>query len=150
MGQDRGLWLPRLALLSLLIIGGCTVLVGKGLDEADKAIKAEDNKPGGPDNPMTIKPGEAFEVDGFTYADGWTLGKDSLGYVDIKKLKVTNERDDKDSALVEIKFWKGSEVLASSDCSTNPIDVGTTVTVSCSSADKLPKSYDKITINDTF
>ena len=65
-------------------------------------------------------------------------------------LKVTNNRSDKDSALVEIKVWKGTEVVALADCSTDPIDVGTTVKVSCTSTDKLPNNFDKITINDTF
>ena len=70
--------------------------------------------------------------------------------LDITNLKVTNNRDDKDSAIVEIKFWKGSEVLASADCTTSPIAPGTTARVTCISGDKLPKSYEKITINDTF
>ena len=63
---------------------------------------------------------------------------------------MTNERDKKDSALVEIKLWKGSEVLALADCTTEPIAPNTTVTLSCLSGDKLPKKYSKITINDTF
>ena len=107
-------------------------------------------RPGGTDNPLTITEGKAFEVDGFNYAAGWKIGNDALGDLDVKGLKVTNNRDDKDSALVEIKVWKGTEVLALADCTTEPIGVGTTVTLSCISADKLPKTFDKITINDTF
>ena len=41
-------------------------------------------------------------------------------------------------------------MLALSDCTSEPIDPGTTVTLTCFSGDKLPKSYDRITINDSF
>jgi len=136
--------------LVILVIGGCMALIGKAADDIDKSIKKDENKPGGTHNPMKIVPGKPFEVDHFNYKGGWKVGKDMIGDVDITGLKVTNNRSDKDSALVEIKFWRGKEVLALADCTTDPIDVGTTVTVSCGSTDKLPKSYDKITINDSF
>ena len=137
-------------LLTGLGIAGCAALVGGAANEVSKSIEADANKAGGTDNPLTIEQGKAFEVDGFKYAAGWSIGKDALGDLDVKGLKVTNNRDDKDSALVEIKLWKGTEVVALTDCTTEPIGVGTTVSLSCVSADKLPKGYDKITINDTF
>ncbi|MDQ3423066.1 MAG: hypothetical protein M3510_06710 [Actinomycetota bacterium] len=144
-----------LVILGLIILGfvGCSVLVGTAVNEVDKSIKAseaEDAEPGGPDNPLEIKVGEAFEVSDFKYAAGWSVGSDGLGDLAIKNLKVENNRDDKDSALVEIKFVKGDEVLALADCTTSPITPGQTVTVDCLSTDKLPKQYDKITINDSF
>ncbi|MBD3924532.1 hypothetical protein IEZ26_07875 [Nocardioides cavernae] len=131
-------------------IAGCTALVGGAANEISKSIEEDANKPGGTDNPMPINEGKPFEVDGFKYAAGWSIGKDALGDLDVKGLKVTNNRDDKDSALVEIKLWQGTEVKALADCTTEPIGVGTTVSLSCLSTDKLPKSFDKITINDTF
>lgn len=139
-----------LTLLFVLVIGGCLALVGGVANEVDKAIKEDANKAGGTDNALTVKEGEAFEVDGFKYAAGWSVNKDALGDVEVKGLKVTNDRDDKDSAFVEIKFWKGTEVLALADCSTQPIDTGTTVTLNCFSGDNMPKAYDKVTINDAF
>lgn len=139
-----------LILLSFLFIGGCFALLAGGANEVAKSIEKDANKAGGTDNPMTIVEGEAFEVDGFEYAAGWTVGKDVIDGIEIKKLKVTNNRDDSDSAIVEIKFWKGTEVLALSDCTSEPVDVGTTVSLSCFSADELPKGYNKITISDTF
>jgi len=134
----------------ILFIGGCMALIGGAANEVSKSIDKHDNSVGGPKNPLTIQVGKAFEVRGFNYAAGWKVGRDIAGDVDIKGLKVTNNRDDKDGALVEIKFWKGTEVLASADCTTDQIDVGTTVKVSCLSSDKLPKKYDKVTINDSF
>lgn len=138
-----------IALLFVLVIGGCLALVGGGVNEVDKAIKEDANKAGGTDNALTIKEGEAFEVDGFKYAEGWSIGQE-FGLLAVKGLKVTNERGDKDSALVEIKLWDGSEVLALSNCTSEPIAADTTTTIDCSSGDKLPKGYDKVTINDMF
>ena len=139
--------------LIILSCGGCFAVTGAFFNEVDKEIKKsekEDKLPGGPDNPMTIKPGKAFEVQGFQYHKGWKVTDDGLGSVNIAGLKVTNNRDEKDSAVVEIKFWNGTEVLALADCTTDSIAVGTTVKVDCLSGDDLPKDYDKITINDTF
>lgn len=138
-----------LIVLAVLFVGGCLAIVGLAANEASDSISKDANKPGGTDNPLEITEGKAFEVDDFKYAAGWKVTGSPFG-LDLKGLKVTNDRDDKDSAIVEIKFWKGSEVLASADCTTDPIAPGTTAQVTCISGDKLPKSYDKITINDTF
>jgi hypothetical protein len=139
--------------VGVLFIGGCLALVGgaaneigNSIDEAEKA----DSEPGGPDNPLTITEGEAFSVSGFDYAKGWKVGDDGLGSPTIDGLKVTNNRDDKDSALIEIKFMKGTEVLALVDCTTEPITVGQTTSLDCFSADEVPDDYDELTINDSF
>lgn len=143
--------LLAVVLLFVLVVGGCLALVGTAANEVGKAIEEGKTEVGGTDNPLEIQPGKAFDVRGFKYAAGWTLKGDQFGnYAEIKGLKVTNERDDRDSALVEIKMWRGSEVLALVDCTTEPIAPNTTVTLSCSSGDKMPKNYDKVTINDAF
>ena len=98
-------------------------LVVGGANEVANSIEEDANKPGGTDNPLAITEGKPFEVDGFNYAAGWSIGKNALGDVDVKGLKVANNRDSSDSALVEIKLWKGTEVLALSNCATQPIDV---------------------------
>ena len=140
-----------------LLVGGCAVVAvgvlggtAAVLNEVDKSIKEDANKQGGTDNPMTITEGNGFEVDGFVYADGWSLNQETFGYVTAKGLEVTNNRDDKDSAIVEIKLWQGKKVAASIDCSTEPILPGTATKVDCMALDKMPKTYDKVTINDTF
>ena len=138
--------------LGVLFVGGCLAIVAVTANEVGTAIDEgveQDSQPGGPDNPMKIVEGQAFEVDGFKYAAGWSV-EQSFGMIDIRNLKVTNKRNKKDSALVEIKFWRGSEVLALADCTTEPIAQGTTTTLTCGSGDKLPKSYSRMTINDTF
>ncbi len=136
--------------LSILGFGGCMTMLAMAGNEVAKSIDAEAKKPGGDTVPLTITPGKAFEVDGFNYAKGWKVKKDALGDAEISGLKVTNNRETKDSALVDIKFWKGTEVLADVMCTSDPIAVGTTVTLSCIGTDPLPKGYDKVTINDTF
>lgn len=136
--------------LFVLFVGGCAVLVGTAANEVSNDLEEDANKPGGTDNPLTIVPGTAFEVDGFQYAADWTVGASPFDSIEISNLKVTNNRDDSDSAFVEIKFWQGTEVLGLANCSTEPIDVGTTVTLGCFSADDLPASYDRITISDSF
>jgi hypothetical protein len=136
--------------LTVLAFAGCMAMLVGGANEVSKSIDENANKLGGDSNPMPITVGKAFEVDGFNYAAGWKVGKDVAGSVEVTGLKVTNNRDSKDSALVDIKFWKGTEVLALANCTTEPIVPGTTVTLSCMSADPMPTGYDKITINDSF
>lgn len=140
-----------IGVLILVLGGGClavATLVGGAVNEAVETIEREDSQPGGPDNPLEITEGEAFEVSGFDYDPGWSVVGDDDA--DIEGLKLTNNRDNPDSAFVEIKLWSGNEVLATVDCYTDEIGVGTKVTVDCSSFDDLPASYDRITINDTF
>lgn len=141
-----------LAGLMILGFGGCAVVVGLAANEVDNAIEeseAKDKEPGGPDSPLEITEGEAFEVSDFNYHAGWSITSNEFTW-DIKGLKVENNREDKDSALVEIKLWKGKEVLALADCTTEPIAPGTITQVTCFSGDELPGNYDRITINDTF
>lgn len=134
----------------VLMVGGCVALLGSAANEVDKAVTRGETEEGGTNNPKTIKAGKAFEVRGFQYAAGWKVTDDGIGDVQISGLKVTNKRAKRDSAVVEIKFWKGSEVLALVDCSTEPILADTTTKLTCTSSDPKPKKYDKITISDSF
>lgn len=148
----RNILLAILAVF-VLAIAGCVAFLGLTATVVNDAIEtgqAEDAAPGGPDNPLTIVEGQAFEVSGFQYSSGWRVTEDALGDVNIEGLKVTNSRDEKDGALVEIKFMRGNEVVALVDCTTEQIPVGQTTTLNCISADDLPADYDRITINDTF
>lgn len=138
-----------LILLFVLFIGGCMALIGGAANEVDKAIKEDANKSGGTDNPMEITEGEAFDVDGFDYSEGWELSNE-YKLASIENFKVTNNRDDQDSAFIYVKLWQGTEAVTVIHCSTEQIPVGTTTSLDCGSDDDLAKDYDKITINDTF
>lgn len=134
----------------VLLVGGCTaaiVAVGRKVDNV-----VNDDTPGGPNNPLTVTPGQGFEVAGFDYADGWQLGPDDLGDVDVTGLKVTNNRGKSDYAFVTLKLLSGNEVVADVSC-TSPgsrIDEGTTITLDCTSSDDMPAAYDEVTIQDAF
>ena len=136
----------------VLCCGGfaaCSAGVIGAADEVSKSIEEEESESGGVNNAVTVTEGEAFDVRGFNYAEGWKISEE-YGSVEITGLKVTNNRDERDSAIVEIKFMKGSEIAASVDCSSDQLQPGQTATLDCFSADALPEDYDKITINDTF
>ena len=156
--QKKSHWVRNTLLTSfcLLILGGaasCAALflaAGSAVNDAVTEAAATDAEPGGPDNPLEIHIGKPFKVSGFAYQSGWKASPDAIGSVDVHKLRVTNHRKKKDSALVDIKFWKGTEVVAATNCTSDPIDVGTTVALSCLSGDDWVKGYDRITINDTF
>ena len=113
-----------------------------------------DDTPGGPNNPLTITEGQAFEVDGFEYADGWTIPPTPIsGLFEIENLKVTNHRGEADRLLVRISLLNAGEVMATATCVAGELDKipeDTTVTVDCSSSDSLPTVYDKITIQDAL
>jgi Protein of unknown function (DUF2510) len=141
------------AVLFLVFVGGCIAVIAVVGNKVNDAVN--DDSPGGPNNPLTITEGEAFEVNGFEYADGWSITDEPVsGTWHIDNLKVTNHRGKADRLFVEIKLLQSSEVLATADCYAgevvDKIPEDTTVTVDCTSADPLPDAYDKITINDTI
>jgi hypothetical protein len=137
-----------IGVLFLVLVGGCLAAVVVVGDKVNEAVN--DDTVGGPNNPLTIEPGKAFEVDGYEYDDGWTLDKDASGLVRVQGLKVTNNRGKADRAIVDIKLYLGNEVLATANCNNgiDKIPEGVKVTLSCSSSDAFPEQYDKVTIND--
>jgi hypothetical protein len=136
-------------LVFLLCGGGCVAIVAVVGNEANEAIN--DDTEGGPNNPLTIEPGEAFEVAGFEYAEGWTLGPDASGLLSVEGLKVHNDRDKTDQAFVTISVLSGDEVLASTTCTSDGrIAEDRTVTLTCVSSDAMPADYDEVTIQDVI
>src|SRR6185503_5220972 len=80
-----------LGVLFLLFVGGCIAVVAVVGNKVNDAIN--DDSVGGPNNPLTITEGKAFEVRGFEYADGWTITAQPVSQTwEIDDLKVTNER----------------------------------------------------------
>lgn len=140
------------AVLFLVLVGGCIAVVAVVGDKVNDAVN--DDTVGGPNNPLTITQGEAFEVDGFEYADGWSIVGEPVSQTwRIENLKVTNHRGKADRLFAEIKLLSGSEIVATSTCVAGNLDKipeDITVTVDCTSADPLPAAYDTITINDVI
>jgi len=140
-------------LLVLVVLLGCPALVActvkapdTPIQEDDNKAGSEDNKAGGADNTLTITEGKPFRIGTLTYAGGWKISKKS-GSFNVTGVEVTNICYCKDEAKIEIKLWNGNQVVALADCTTKPIGPKEITPLSCSSADKVPKSYDKITAN---
>jgi hypothetical protein len=140
-------------IIFLVFVGGCVAVVAVVGDKVNDAVN--DDSLGGPNNPLTITEGQAFEVNGFEYADGWTITGQPVSQTwHVDELKVTNHRGKPDRLLAEIKLYQGSEIVATAECFTgdgiDKIPEDTTVTVECTSSEPLPEAYDRITINDAF
>jgi hypothetical protein len=140
------------AVIFLVFVGGCIAVVAVVGNEVNDTLN--DDSLGGPNNPLTITEGEAFEVDGFEYADGWSIVGEPVSQTwRIENLKVTNNRGKADRLFAEISLLNGSEIVATATCVAGNLDKipeDITVTVDCTSTDPLPAAYDKITINDVI
>ncbi|HEX5088842.1 MAG TPA: DUF2510 domain-containing protein [Nocardioides sp.] len=141
------------AVLFVLFVGGCIAVVAVVANKANDVIN--DDSPGGPNNPLTITEGKAFEVRGFQYADGWSISKEPVSQTwTIEGLKVTNERGKADRLDVKINLQRADEVLATAFCVAGDgfekIPEHTTVTLTCTASDPLPDAYDKVTIQDVI
>jgi hypothetical protein len=142
-----------LGVLFLVFVGGCIAVVAVVGNKVNDAVN--DDSLGGPNNPMTITEGKAFEVNGFKYADGWAIKPEPVSQTwSIDGLKVTNERGKSDRLDVEIKLLNANEVMATAYCVAGDgfgkIPEHTTVSVDCTSSDPIPTAYDKITIQDVI
>src|SRR3954454_747859 len=139
--------------LFLVFVGGCIAVVAVVGNKVNDAVN--DDSVGGPNNPLTITEGQAFEVRGFKYADGWTITPQPVSQTwSVDGLKVTNERGKSDRLDVEIKLLNANEVMATAFCVAGDgfekIPEHTTVTLQCTSSDPIPTTYDKITIQDVI
>ena len=146
-----------LVLVGLLVLGcgGCFAIVGLGLNQANKAItksQANDAQPGGPDNPLDVEVGHAFEINGMRFHSGWRLDSSSPAGTTIEQLRVTHGRDGdaRVTELVTFTFYRHGQVLAESTCASEPLHFGDTGDVGCTPAGQVIKRYDRITVNDTF
>jgi hypothetical protein len=140
-----------LGVMFVLFVGGCFAIVAVVGHKVDQVVN--DDTLGGPNNPLTITEGKGFEVDGFEYADGWTIAPEPVsGTWHIDNLTVTNHRGKADRLDVEIKLYDGTQVVATTFCiagdALDKIPKDATATVVCTSGDPLPDAYDKITIQD--
>ncbi len=101
--------------LFLVFVGGCFAVLAVVGNKVNDAVN--DDSEGGPNNPLTITEGKAFEVRGFEYADGWSIVGEPVSQTwHIDDLKLTNHRGKADRLLVEIKLLDGNEVLATAAC----------------------------------
>lgn len=144
------------ALVLLLFCGGIAGLliwaanrVEDGFDEFDG------DRRGGPDNPISVEVGEAFEIDGVDYAAGWRVqpGADQYDEDTIVGLKGENNRDDKTSETVSLRFTfvDGDTELGTINCySDGAIGYGNTEEITCKGYDAIPDAYGGIEVSAAY
>jgi hypothetical protein len=134
---------------SVVLLAAVAVLGARSGDGGDA------DTPGGPNHPLDLTEGQAFEVDGFDYAGGWTLGADpGTGVVQLAGLRLTNHRDHAERLAATVRLVDGNVVAAALFCKAGDgydfVPVGTTIAVLCESSDPMPDDYDAVTIQDAY
>jgi hypothetical protein len=142
------------AVLVVLFCGGSIVgialLIGKAGDSIEDAFNTDYR--GSENDPIEVEEGESFEIRGFEYDDGWTVGPDDTGsgLVEIAGLAATNNRDDGESYTVSLvfSFYEDNEGVGDINCTSNTtIREDKTARFTCYGAD-IPDSYDSIEVYD--
>lgn len=129
------------------------VEVDRAVDEATSEFDAD--RRGGPDNPIPVTEGEAFTIDGMSYAAGWRLrldGGGDLGANEIVGLRATNDRDDGSAEYVSLDFTflAGDEEVGEITCSSDgDIAAGRVETLGCMGYSEIPP-YDAIEVAAGF
>lgn len=137
--------------LGILFIGGCAVLLGAFVNEVDKAIDEEAAN----DKPKTVKPGRAFEHDGYKIDAGWKVAED-FGTFTINGLRVTAAEADPDlpdsgrTALLTFRLYNGTENLAEIDCNGKELQLGESSRMDCFSGDAYNTDYKTIKVSDLW
>lgn len=144
----KTLWIVLGVIFGVMILscGGCLAVVGLGANEIDKAIKEEEKN----DKPHDVTVGEAFEHDDYSADAGWALGKDSLGDFEVTGLKITNDIDEVRTAFLAFRVYKGTEVIATIDCSSNELQGGESSALDCFSTDSYVDDFDTVKVADSF
>jgi hypothetical protein len=142
--------------LGILFIGGCIALIGGAANEVDKALNEDGSslsEEEANDTPAVVKPGKGFTHDQFKAARGWRVAKEDFGNTPtIKNLRVTNVSEEgQRTALLTFRFYKGTEVLAEVECSTNEMQAGESSRMQCfSGSGQFPTGYKTIKVADAF
>lgn len=143
-----------IGVLVVLFCGGAIVgvvaLVNNAGNAIDDAFDTEYR--GSEDDPIEVEEGESFEIRGFEYDEGWTVGEDDTGsgLVVIDGLAATNKRDDGESYSVSLvfSFYENNEGVGDISCSSNTtIREDKTARFTCYGA-TVPDSYDSIEVYD--
>ncbi len=143
-----------IAVLVVLFCGGAivgvVVLFNKAGDAVENAFDTD--YPGSSNDPVEVEEGEAFEIRGFEYEEGWTVGEEESGsgLVVIDGLAATNNRDDGESYSVSLvfSFYDNNEAVGDVNCSSNTtIREDRTARFTCYGT-TIPESYDSIDVYD--
>lgn len=135
--------------LVLLFCGGVVAFVIWAISNVDDTFDPDYR--GSEDDPLTVTEGEAFEIRGFEYDQGWTIRSSPDGDLAIDGLRATNARDDEDAESVYLyfKFYRDNEQLSSISCSGgSSVAFERSVTLDCSTYGDDITGYDEIEVYD--
>lgn len=134
-----------LAVISLIGVFASQAFYSAVLDDvSDSLDKADDTQE------VTVTEGKAFTQHDWDVAAGWKVTKDSLGDLKISGVTVTNMKNEKRGPWIEFKLWQGKKVLASASCLDDDLAKGESKDLDCGGTDKMPKTWDKITVEDAI
>lgn len=140
------------ALLGVLLIGGCVALIGGAANEVSKSIDKSIADEAANDKPKEVTEGKAFEHDDYAVDAGWKVEKQEFGGVTITGARVTNNADGEGrSAFLTFTFYNGKENLAEVTCTSNDLQTGESSKLDCSSLEsEFPTGYKTIKVADAF
>ena len=98
--------------------------------------------------PCTIQVGKPFQLGKHTVQAGWkvTSEYDTMSIVG----KAKNTSSETSTMFIDIKFLKGSDVVAVVSCNTSELEPGQTQAMNCFGTDTFTKQYDHVTAEASF
>ncbi len=138
----------------LLFCGGLVTLVFVAVNNVSDSIEDtfDDDYVGSENDPLTVTAGDAFEIRGFEYDQGWQLAPGADPTQAITGLRGTNQRDDEDSERINLTFTlvKANEEVAEIDCYSNTsVSFERSATLSCTTSATTPLGdYDTLEVYD--
>ena len=153
-GKTIAIIVGIIVLVVVLFCGGIIALIAWAISNVEDSFDDWDpDRTGGRNNPITVEAGEAFEIDGIEYDEGWTIEppKDEYSGNDIVGLKGTNDREDESGEYVSLTFTfvdaddvEVGEIRCSSD---GNISYDRSENLDCTSSRPIEGDYDQIEVN---
>ncbi|KRB78596.1 hypothetical protein ASE01_04920 [Nocardioides sp. Root190] len=153
-GKAIAIIVAAIILVVLLFCGGIIALIFWIAGNVEDSVNEWDaDRVGGRDNPITVEMGEAFEIDGVEYAEGWSVQPPADNYSghSVTGLTATNEREDGSSKYVSLSFTfvaaDDVEVAEISCYSDGSISNGNSEDLECRGYDEITATYDHIEVS---
>lgn len=153
-GKTIAIVVGVIVVLALMLCGGVVAFIFWVANEVEDSVDDWDpDRVGGRNDPITVEPGAAFEIDGIEYAEGWRIQPPTEEYRGdtIVGLTGTNERDDESSKSAYLYFTfvdaddvEVGEISCSSDGS---IAAGNSEALDCDDFEKIDGPYDHIEVS---
>jgi hypothetical protein len=100
-------------------------------------------------DPTVVTEGKWFVKGQHQMLAGWTVTQNDLGRFEVRG-RVKNIGGDPSSALMEMKFLRGNEVVGTVQLSSDELEPGQTQKVTALGTDDFTKHYDRITVEAIF